>query len=278
MSLRPPWAEQRLDLRRSAARPPARARPAAGQGGDRGRREVERELLGRRARAGVREHGRADLRLPVDGEPREVAGHGAAVADEEVLAAAVELEPRPPGHRPAGVVDHRADVRHLLERRRPAARGRRRRRGTRPSAPGRPSSTRACRARRRRRDRARARAGRRPSRARRSSRARPARTRPASCATGPAARGSAPAAPPPRCRRGRARRPRRAARRRGWSSATTCPDRAPALPRRSRRADPRATAPSSSPRSRPVARAGARRSARACGRSSARARSPAGAR
>ena len=43
-------------------------------------------------------------------------GHGPTVADEEALAAAVELEPRSPGNRPAGVVDHRADVRHLLER------------------------------------------------------------------------------------------------------------------------------------------------------------------
>ena len=73
---------------------------------------------GRRARPGVRQHRRADLRLAVDGEPREMPGHRAAVTDEQALAAAVELEPRSPRHRPAGVVDHRAHVRHLLERRR----------------------------------------------------------------------------------------------------------------------------------------------------------------
>ena len=84
----------------------------------RGCREIERELLGRGARAGVREHGRADLRLAVDDEPRQVPRHRAAVPDEEALAAAVELEPGPPADRPARVVDHRAHVRHLLERRR----------------------------------------------------------------------------------------------------------------------------------------------------------------
>ena len=47
-----------------------------------------------------------------------MAGHRAAVADEDVVAGAVELEPRAPGELPALVVDHRADVRHLLERRR----------------------------------------------------------------------------------------------------------------------------------------------------------------
>ena len=277
MPLRPPAPEQRLDLRRR------RLARLPGFGGRRQR--LDRGV----ARSSASFSGDAPapvfvstaapifvLRLTT--RPGEVPGHRAAVTDEHVLAAAVELEPRPPRQRPALVVDHRAHVRHLLERRRRQHAVVAGRRGTRPTAPGRRSSTRACRARRRRRDRDRARAGRRPSTARRSSRARPARTRPASCATGRAGRGPAPAAPPPRCRRGRARRPRRAARRRGWSSATTCPARAPAPRRRSRRAAPRGSAPASSPRSPPAARAGARRSARASGRSSARARSRAGAR
>ncbi len=198
--------------------------------------------------------------------------HRAAVTDEEVLAATVELEPRPPGHRPARVVDHRPDVRHLLQRRALQH----------VVVAGREKCTPARQV-----------AGRRPQLAERAGAAEielrlqpngvrvrldevaarpPARTRRASSATVRAERGSAPAAPPPRCRRARGRRPRRAARTRGSSSATRCRGRAPAPRPRCRRAAPRATAPSSSPRSRPAARAGGRRSARACGRASARAR------
>ena len=66
---------------------------------------------------------------------------------------AVELEPRAPRELPALVVDHRADVRHLLERRRlqhAVVAGREERSPPREVAA---SSTRACRARPRRRDR-----------------------------------------------------------------------------------------------------------------------------
>ncbi len=46
----------------------------------------------------------------------EEARHGAAVADEDAVAAAVELEPEPPAERPRRLVGHRLHARHLVER------------------------------------------------------------------------------------------------------------------------------------------------------------------
>src|SRR5581483_12157024 len=111
-ALAPPAAEQRLDLRgRTAVGTPLGR--LARQGVERGAGEVERELLGACVRRRRREHRRAGALATVDREAGEETGHRAAVAGEEAVAASVELDPEPPGERPALVVDHRLHARHL---------------------------------------------------------------------------------------------------------------------------------------------------------------------
>ena len=65
---------------------------------------------------GAREHRRARALAAVDREPREEPWHGAAVADEDAVAAAVELEPEAPAERPPRLIDHGLHACHLVER------------------------------------------------------------------------------------------------------------------------------------------------------------------
>ena len=117
VALSPPATEERLDLvgRLLTGQPRIGRRR---QRLDRRYCELERELLRRGAGTRVGEDGGADPGLAIDDEPRQMSGHGAAVSDEHVLAGAGQRQAGPPGDRPALVVDHRPDVRHLVERRR----------------------------------------------------------------------------------------------------------------------------------------------------------------
>ena len=269
---------------RAAARPRrAAARPAARRPPQWAARRSRRPRGRARAspvqhRPGVRQHGRADPRLPVDDETREVARHRAAVADEQVLTGAIELESRAPPERPALVVDHHPDVRHLLERRRlqhaivtcgqerPPAR---KIAGRRPEPPERAGAAQIGIA--LEPDRVRIRL----DEVAACCRARPTPGVVRESASGSRMRSCSASSHALPCAR---RRPRRAARTRGSSSATRSRAAAPARRRLSLRAAPRGSAPSSTPRSRPAARAGDPTRARASGRSSASVRSPADSR
>ena len=259
----------------AGASPPAATAPAAaGERLDRGLRELERERLGLAARARVRQNRRADARLAVDHEAGEVAGHRAAVPDEELVAGARERQPEPPRDRPALRGRPSRHVRHLLERRRrehavvalreerPPAREVDRR------------STTACRGHPSRPCPARARAARRRCTARRSSRARPAPR----LGRRPREAERLEHAFTQRLLPGRAALARHDLAEQGEGEVRVVPPRAgrerAALRPRSGQRAPRGSAPAASPRSRPAARAGGRRRARASVPASARARSP----
>ena len=238
MPLRPPAAEHRLDLGRR--RPPGcHASAAAGSASIAATARSSASFSGRH-RHRVREHGRADLRLPVDDETREMAGHGAAVADEDMVAGAVELEARSPRRASsaswstiARTCAISSSVDAFSTRSSPAARNAPQRARSPvvdqslPSAPAPPRSS------------SRLQPDAHPSTARRSSRGRPGRQPRVSSASGRADRGFVPAAPSPTSRRAPWRRPRRAARTRGSSSATRNRVAAPVRRRRCRRAAPR---------------------------------------
>ena len=140
--LRPPPSEHRRDVVRCAVvgTPEAREARELFEGC---LREIECKRLRPGAGTRVEEHHRTRALGPVDAHGGEEARHGAAVADEDPVAAAVELEPEPPAQRPFRLVGHRLDARHLVERLRRRARRPGPSRGNRPSTRDRRRSTRA---------------------------------------------------------------------------------------------------------------------------------------
>ena len=102
VALRPPVAEDRRDLRRRRALGKPRldvGRPEL----ERRRRELEHDVADGRARAGVRQHRRARLRLAVEVQAGEEARHRPAVAAEHpalVRAPARARAPSRPSSRP----------------------------------------------------------------------------------------------------------------------------------------------------------------------------------
>ena len=141
LALRPPEAEHAVELGRHRGRRLPRAAASRGSASSAAAARSNASARGP-APALVLVSTAAPVRSPRwTRRPARNPGHRAAVAGEDAVAAAVELEPEPPAEAPAHLVDHRLQAAPSGRAPPSAARRRSRRRGTFPSGRDRRRST-----------------------------------------------------------------------------------------------------------------------------------------